>query len=205
MDPSFCLLFFGSGGGRLCLAGHFLLLPGLNVARRLVRAGPHLERKKSLRTGHLLEGPAIRWTLPMHSASRSARKQKIVHKRRPLQPPTTCAARPRIPPPPRSILNKQPEIAERADRDKYRTSKAAVDRHTLDRLWASSAAPPLRVPDCPFRYELLHFNLAFLTVPINSPPKHHHRAFLAADAQAVASAGYSLLAHMKKLRRAPSR
>ena len=37
--------FLGSGGGRLCPAGNPLHLPGLNVARRMVRAGPHLEKK----------------------------------------------------------------------------------------------------------------------------------------------------------------
>ena len=37
--------FLGSGGGRLCPAGNRLHLGGLNIDRRTVRAGPHLEKK----------------------------------------------------------------------------------------------------------------------------------------------------------------
>ena len=37
--------FLGSGGGRLCPAGNRLHLGGLNIDRRMVRAGPRLEKK----------------------------------------------------------------------------------------------------------------------------------------------------------------
>ena len=104
-----------------------------------------------------------------------------------------------------AFLKPQLEVAGRADasapvdRFKSRKAKAAVDRQALDLLWATSYRPPPRIPDYPFRYEPLQFDFAFMTVPVRLLAKHHQRAFLAADAKAVSSAGHSLLAHMENV------
>ena len=89
------------------------------------------------------------------------------------------------------------EAKARAARDKSHKAKAAVDRQARQRSRAASSPPTTRIPDCPFEYELLPFDCAFMTVPVNALAKHRREAFTAIHANSVSSTGHSLLANME--------